>query len=310
MYIDTVAPEPGTPPSTLEREERDDLRLRSLARLTAALKPQRSVFQSIASLAKAALIEGAGQLPPGRRLKFLEEAGKLLPQGAEPHTELERGLRDAISQLLTRALPYEANLEALRAEVSERQKLERPGVPTQDTGVSHTFWVDFLRGRYRVETVARSIDCGPYADGDEPRALDEMRLLAERLHPTEGVEKLSRIGKYAHQGLWAPLSNPALTKAGPFRLDGVPGLLLGGKAIQSYTIRPQRDGSHLVTANIHWQQDAMRLYLMNPDSSEMTWLSDDSYATGELTIRVNPDGSAQFVELPNVKCHFKAGAAP
>lgn len=310
MYIDTVAPEPGTPPSTLDRGERDDLRLRSLARLTAALAPQRSVFQSIASLAKAAFIEEAGQLPPGRRLKFLEEARSLLPQRSEPHTELERGLRDAIRQLLTRALPHEANLEALRAEVSERQQLERPGAPTQDTGVSRTFWVDFMRGRYRVETVARSIDCGPYAEGDEPRALAEMRQLADGLHPTRGLEELARIGKYAHQGLWAPLSIPPLTEASPFRLDGVPGLLQGGKAIQSYTIRPQRDGSHLVTANIQWRQDAMRMFLLNPDSDGMTWLSDDSYATGELTIRVNPDGSAQLVELPNVKCHFKAGAAP
>ncbi len=167
---------------------------------------------------------------------------------------------------------------------------------------------------FEVRTGTQAIvSAGPYG-ADNPRnqrrALTKLSELARALGGANGDEavgrrRLAQISKYTFQGMWDTLPKAGVTPASPFRFEGFPLGLYGGSSAQRYTIAQQDDGSSLVTCGIRWRHAQDNPLMLSGDGVDgQIYLTDDSYATGKLVIRVNPDGSAETVEPITVETHF------
>lgn len=309
-FLDAVEPEPGSPTSLLDAADRKELRGRALERLATALVDGGATPETLRKRAKAAFVQDIALLEPRRKLEFFQKAQEVLrADGLTASSALGQGLQDAIDQMFTLAAAYEGELLSLAAASPPPHTLNLAGGIQAHTGVSRDFWVDFLRSPYEVITpvTGQSIRSEALGDGHDAQALANLRRLGDAMGGVDGRDRLGQVARFAMQGIWAGLDKTSTAASSPFRLEGVPGQLMGGAQDKNYVIRPQRDGSTLVTCHIKWRHDENQapLHFMGRLADAPTNLTPDSYATGTLEVRILPDGSAQCTRLPRIATYFK-----
>ncbi len=299
LYVDSfraIAPGPG---ANAEPDLRDAVRERALARLRDINPPP----ADMRAHAKSVVADEFRRIPTDRRLGYLEQALAVLPanDSVAPTDLLDLGVHDAIRQ------EYFATVHGI--ELSALGALNAPNhtVNGTDIGVAEDLWKDFSRlNHYELRLAGRPTIAYAGAGDDTQGALSTLKAMAVGLGATEqaGREKLARIGKYAHQGIWPMILRPHFSTASPLKLNGRPGGWVGPHRPAQYLIEPLENGAHRVTCTMRWRSTPDLALNFMYDGGEMEELSSDSYAQGRIVLRVGEDGSVQLEEPPTVQCQF------
>ena len=116
--------------------------------------------------------------------------------------------------------------------------------------------------------------------------------------------RLNTIGKYAHQGLAASLLDVAGLPGSPLTLDGQPVKPTSLSNDMEVSITEEATGTHQVRIRV----SATGAPLVNRLSDgAMLFLPQGSTIQGEVTIRVNLDGTAEPVDIPQLSMTVARG---
>ncbi len=299
LYVDSFRAIAAGPGANAEPALREAVRERALARLRAIEPPPADPRAH----AKSVIAQEFRSIPLDRRLAHLEQALAVLPanDSVAPTDLLTLGVTDAIRQ------EYFATVHGIELAALGAKNAPNHTVNGIDIGIAEDLWKDFSRlNHYELRLPGVPTIAFAGAGDDTQNALSALKAMAVGLGPTEqaGREKLARIGKYAHQGIWPLLLRPHYCAASPLKLNGRPGGWVGPHMPARYLVEPLDDGAHRVTCTMRWRGTPDAALNFMYANGEMEELSSDSFAEGRIILRINEDGSAQVEEPPSVQCQF------